>query len=54
MTFEVVTLVMSTCLCVVMVCATITTVLLLYAGTRNMLKEFKHNEQPIGDHFYDP
>lgn len=54
MTFEVVMLVMSVCLCVVMVCATITAVFLLYAGIRNILKEFKHSEQPIGDHFYDP
>lgn len=54
MTFEVLTLVMNACLCVAMVCATVTAVLLLYAGIRNMLKEFKRNEQPIGDHFYDP
>lgn len=58
MTFEVVTLVMNACLCVVMVCATITTVFLLYVFAvrrySNMLKEFKRNEQPIGDYFYDP
>lgn len=51
MTFEVVTLVMNACLCVVFVCAT---VMVVFAGIRNMLKKFKHNEQPIGDHFYDP
>lgn len=54
MTFEVVMLVMNACLCVVFVCATVMAVFLLYAGIRNILKEFKHNEQPIGDHFYDP
>lgn len=54
MTFEVVMLVMNACLCVVFVCATVMAVFLLYAGIRKILKEFKHNEQPIGDHFYDP
>ena len=47
MTFEVVTLVMNACLCVVLVCATIMAVFLLYAGIRNILKEFKHNGQPM-------
>lgn len=54
MTLEVVTLVMSVYLCVVMMCTMIMAVFLLYVGIRNILKEFKHNEQPIGDHFYDP
>lgn len=54
MTFEVLTLVMNACLCVVMVCIAVAAVFLLYAGIRNILKEFKHNEQPIGDRFYDP
>ena len=39
MTFEVVTLVMNVCLCVVMVCATVMAVFLLYAGIRNILRE---------------
>lgn len=54
MTFEVVTLVMNACFCVVIVCVTVMAVFLLYAGIRNILKEFKHTEQQIGDHFYDP
>lgn len=54
MTFEILTLVMNACLCVAIVGVTITAVFLLYEGIRNMLKEFKHNEQQIGDHFYDP
>lgn len=54
MTFEVLTLVMNACLCVVMVCATVTAVFFAVRRYSNMLKEFKHNEQPIGDHFYDP
>lgn len=54
MTFEVLTLVMNACLCVVMVGVTVMAVFLMYEGIRNMLKEFKRNEQPIGDHFYDP
>lgn len=53
MTFEVLTLVMNACLCVVMMGVTVMAVFLLYAGIRSILKELKHNEQPIGDHFYD-
>jgi hypothetical protein len=37
-TFEVVTLVMNACLCVVFVCATVMAVFLLYAGTAIYLK----------------
>lgn len=48
MTFEVVTLVINACLCVVFVCAT---VMVVFAGIH---KKFKYNEQPIVDHFYDP
>lgn len=54
MTFEVLTLVMNACLCVALVGVTVMAMFLLYAGIRNILKEFKHNEQPIGDNFYDP
>lgn len=39
MTFEMITLVMNACLCVVMVCATVMAVFLLYAGIRNILRE---------------
>lgn len=37
MTFEVVTLVMNACLCVVIVCVTVMDVFLLYAGIRSIL-----------------
>lgn len=52
--FEVLTLVMNACLCVVIVCVMVMAVFFLYTDIRNILKEFKHNEQQIEDHFYDP
>jgi hypothetical protein len=51
---EITTALLYCCLCIAVVCGTAGLVCLTYVHISNMLKKFKHNEQPIGDHFYDP
>lgn len=51
---EITTALLYCCLCIAVVCGTAGFVCLTYVYVRDMLKASKHNEQPIGDHFYGP